>query len=185
MLLDPVDTDYKFIRADVGSNGAASDAKIFADSELKEAIEANVIGFPHADPLPNDDRDTPYFIIGDDAFSLRMWMMKPYGRSGLPVAERIFNYWLSRARQIVEKAFGILANRFECLLTTLKQQPLVVIDIFLSCICLHNLMCIRYPALQIATLDAHDDQLNLIPGDWRNGAQMQDVLNIIGGNRAT
>ncbi len=145
MSLGLVDADYKFIWADVGSNGAASDAQIFADSELKEAIENVVIGFLPADQLPNDDRDTPYFIIGDDAFSLRTWMMKPYGSCGLSVAERMFNYRLSRARQIVENAFGILFNRFSCLLTTLIQQPPVVIDIILSSICLHNLMWILLP----------------------------------------
>ncbi len=46
-------------------------------------------------------------------------------------------------------------------------------------------MHIRYPALQNVALDAEDDQLNLIPGDWMNGAQMQDVLNVVGGNRVT
>ncbi len=146
VLMGLVDADYKFIWADVGSNGAASDAQIFADSELKEAIENDVISFPPADLLPNDDRGIPYFIIG---FSLRTWMMKPYGRHGLPVPEKIFNYWLSRARRIVENAFGILSNRFACLLTTLKQQPPVIIDVMLSCICLHNLMQIRYPALRM------------------------------------
>ncbi len=75
MLLGLVDADYKFIWADVGSNGAASDAQIFTDSELKEAIENNIIGFPPADQLPNDDRDTQYFIVVDHAFSLRTWMM--------------------------------------------------------------------------------------------------------------
>ncbi len=138
MLLDLVDVDYKFIWADVGSNGAECDAQIFTDSELKEAIENDVTSFPPEDQLPNDD--TLYFVIGDDAFSLRMSMMKPYGRRGLPVLERIFNDGLSRARRIVENAFGILSNRFGCLLTTLKQQPPVVRDVILSCICLHNLM---------------------------------------------
>ncbi len=46
-------------------------------------------------------------------------------------------------------------------------------------------MHICYTELQTAALDAEDDQLNLIPGDWRNSAQMQDVLNIVVGNRAT
>ncbi len=117
MLLGLVDADYKFIWAYVGSNGAASDAQIFIDSKLKEAIENYVISFPPADPLPNDDRDTPYFIIGDDAFNLRTWMMMPYERHGLPIPGRIFNYQLSRGRQIVENAFGILVNRFSCLIT--------------------------------------------------------------------
>ncbi len=127
----------------------------------------------------------PYFIIGDDAFSLRTWMMKHYGRHGFPFLERIFNYQLSRARRIVENAFGILSNRFSYLLTTLKQQPPVMIDVILSCICLHNLMWICYPAPQNAALGAEDDQLNIIPGDWRNSVQMQDVLNIVRGNTAT
>ncbi len=112
-------------------------------------------------------------------------MMKPYGMCDLPVPERIFDYQLSRARRIVENAFGTLSNIFGCLLTSLKQHPLVVIDVILFCICLHKLMRIGYLALQNAALDAEDDQLNIIPGDWRNGVQMQDVLNIVGGNRAT
>ncbi len=111
--------------------------------------------------------------------------MKLYGRHGLPVAEIIFNYQLSRARQIVENAFDILANRFGCLSTTLKLQPHVVIDVILFCICLHNLMCIRQSPLQNAAMVGEDDQLNLIPREWRNGAQMQDALNILGRNRAT
>ncbi len=47
----------------MGSNGAASDAQIFADSKLKEAMENDVIDFPPSNSLPNDDRDTPYFVI--------------------------------------------------------------------------------------------------------------------------
>ncbi len=120
---------------------------------------------PPADPLPHDNRYTPYFSIGDDTFSLRTWMMKP---CGLPVRERIFNYRLSRARRIVENALGILSNRFGCLLTSLKQQPPVVTDIILSYICLHNLMRNLYLALQNAALDAEDDQLNLTPGNKSN-----------------
>ena len=48
------------------------------------------------DPLPNDDRSMPYFIIGDDVFPLRTWLMKPFSRRSLPDAKRIFNYRLSR-----------------------------------------------------------------------------------------
>ena len=34
-----VDADYKFIWADVGGTGSASDAKIYNDSELTEALK--------------------------------------------------------------------------------------------------------------------------------------------------
>ena len=63
-----VDGDYKFIWVDIGANGSASDAAIFNHSEMKEVIENDTICFPAADPLPNDDRPMPYFIIGNYAF---------------------------------------------------------------------------------------------------------------------
>ncbi len=37
-------------------------AQIFEDCELKRAIDQDVIGFPPADHLPDDDKDTPYFF---------------------------------------------------------------------------------------------------------------------------
>ena len=38
--------------------------------------------------------------------------MKPYPRAVLSLKERVFNYRLSRARQIIENTFGIAAARF-------------------------------------------------------------------------
>ena len=81
-----------------GANGSASDAQIFGDCELREAIKNGTISFPAADLLAHDDEETPYFIIGDDAFTLRSWLMKPFGKWNLCIPERIFNYRLSRVR---------------------------------------------------------------------------------------
>ena len=182
ILMALVDGDYKFVWADVGANGSASDCSVFNASALKEACESGDIGFPDAEPLPNDDKDMPYFIIGDDAFPLRTWLMKPFSRRNLDDPERIFNYRLSRARRIVENAFGILANRFQCLLTTMRQDPKTVGSIVMACCCLHNLMRLRYPALQNAALDQEDENHQLIPGAWREGANLDDMNQVVGGN---
>ena len=167
-----VNADNKFIWADIGANGSASDAKVFGDCDLKEAIENGTIGLPAADCLPDDDNETPYFIIGDDAFTLRTWLMKPFGKLNLPIPKRMFNYRLSRVRRIVENVFGVLGNWFCSLLTTLIQEPETVSTIVLACICLHNLMRLHFHALQNAVLDEEDNIHQLVAGKWRNGAQM-------------
>ena len=90
---------------------SCSDAGIFAESTLRQAIEEDNLGIPPPQPMPHDDQPLPYFIIADDAFPLRSWLLKPYPQRGISRPQRIFNYRLSRARRVVENAFGIMANR--------------------------------------------------------------------------
>ncbi|KAJ8024979.1 Protein ANTAGONIST OF LIKE HETEROCHROMATIN PROTEIN 1 [Holothuria leucospilota] len=185
VLLAVVDADYKFIWVDVGANGGASDSQIFNSSELRECIEDGSINFPPPDTLPNDDEPIEYFIIGDDAFPLRVWMMKPFGRRNCTIEERIFKYRLSRARRVSENAFGIIANRLRVLLTTMQQDPKTVGTIVSACCCLHNLMRIRYPVNQNLVMDREDDNHQLAPGSWRNDADLTDLEPLGRGNRAT
>ena len=77
VLMALVDAEYKFIWADFGATGAASDAHIYNASELKEMVEAGTLRFPAPNPLPNDYQDVSYFIIGDEAFGLKETIMKP------------------------------------------------------------------------------------------------------------
>ena len=64
VLVALVDADYKFIWADIGGMGSASDAQIYNASELKECVEDGSLGFPDPEPLPNDNLDVPYFSSG-------------------------------------------------------------------------------------------------------------------------
>ncbi|KAK3106532.1 hypothetical protein FSP39_022055 [Pinctada imbricata] len=185
VMLAVVDADYKFLWVDVGANGSASDTQVFTFCELKQAIDNSEMNFPSPEPLPHDNEDMPYFLVGDDAFALRTWMMKPFSKRNLSPDERIFNYRLSRSRRVVVNAFGILANRFQCLLTTMRQKPEPVQIIALACCCLHNLMRIRYSGIQSAILDQSDGNDNIIPGEWRNGAVMHDLGNNQRGNVAS
>jgi len=184
ILMALVDGDYRFMWVDVGTR-ATCDSAVFNASTLKESLETGAINFPHPEPLPGDNEDTPYFLVGDDAFALRTWMMKPFARRNLTKQERIFNYRLSRARRVVENTFGILANRFQVFLTTMRQEPSTVRSITLACCCLHNLMRLRYPALQNAAVDEEDIDHNVLPGAWREHANLYEVDQVVGGNLAS
>ena len=113
VLLALVDADYKFLFVDVGAVGSEGDAGIFAHSRLSRLFQAMQANIPPPEPL-NLAPDAPpmeYFMVGDDAFALTSWMLKPFPSRGLTREDRIFNYRLSRARRVVENAFGILSNR--------------------------------------------------------------------------
>ena len=46
-------------------------------SELRGKIDDGSIGFPEAEPIESGGPDLPYFILADDAFALKTWLMKP------------------------------------------------------------------------------------------------------------
>ncbi|KAJ8930682.1 hypothetical protein NQ314_016496 [Rhamnusium bicolor] len=59
---------------------------------------------------------------------------------------RIFNYWLSRARRVVENAFGILASRFRIFHTSINVNPTSIDIIVMTCCALHNFLRRKYSA---------------------------------------
>lgn len=78
--------------------------------------------------------------MGDEAFPLMDNLMKPFSRKTLNEEQAIFNYRLSRARRIVENAFGILASRFRILLREINLSPEKATLIVQACSHLHNFL---------------------------------------------
>ena len=167
ILLALADAKYRFLYIDVGAEGGAGDAGTWARCSLFRAIERKRIGFPQDTPLPNDDSPVPFHIIADDAFALKTWLMKPYAHQSQVHHERVFNYRLSRARRVVENAFGILQMRWRIFGTPLLLRPKVV-RVVAHCACvLHNLLLHHYP-VSANLIDREDQDYDLIPGTWRN-----------------
>ncbi|VDI75621.1 Hypothetical predicted protein [Mytilus galloprovincialis] len=197
VLLALVDSDYKFIWADIGGRGAASDAQLWNASDLKSAIEDGDLDLPDAEPLPHDTEDIPYFYIGfvkpgmsfpsytleanfgrtnrrtdgDDAFGLRTFMQKPYGHRALALRK---GYSITGSREHVE---------FQVLMSTMQHHPSTIRLIVTTCLVLHNLMRTRYPRLQNRLVDHEGRNQEIVPGEWRNGRQMRDCQVVQGPNR--
>ena len=185
VMLALVDAEYKFLWVDVGANGGCSDAQLWNDCELKDMVVSNEIGLPQAESLVPGEQEVSYFIIGDDAFALNTYMMKPYSKRDLTRPERIFNYRLSRARRIVENAFGILACRFRCILGTMQMEPKTVESVVLACCCLHNLLRSNVAGYLQGQVDDEDPQHNLIAAPWRAQRQLNGGQPLGGGNVGT
>ena len=75
---------------------------------------------------------------------------------------------------MVENAFGILANRFRCLLETLEQKVENVRNLVETAVVLHNLL--RHRVVVAANeVDHEDEEHNFVPGAWRHGHHWEDV----------
>ena len=64
------------------NRGSCSDAQIFNISQLRGKIDDGSIGFPEAERIDPGGPDLPYFILADDAFAWKTWLMKPYPLKG-------------------------------------------------------------------------------------------------------
>ena len=85
----------------------------------------------------------------------------------------------------MENAFGILANRWRCLLTTLPQNPDTVNRIIICCVCLHNIMRLRYPGVQNRLVDREGPNMELEAGAWRTQGILEDLQQARRGTLAT
>ena len=141
-LMAVVDAHYRFLYVTVGAQGSANDAAVFGESQFSEAISkpSNPLSIPTARCLPDQVSITPMMFVADEAYPLRPYLMKPFSSRGMSASERIFNYRLSRARRVVENAFGILVNRFRILRGNMQLQPDSVCDVVLACCALHNFL---------------------------------------------
>ena len=167
VMLALVDGQYKFRWVDAGTAASCSDAQIFNASQLKRRIEDGRIGFPDPAPITQGGQDVPYFILADDAFAVKTWLMKPYGRRMLTRKERIANYRISRGRRVVENAFGILVSRFRVMRTTIELPPETVREVVFTCVVLHNILRSQYQGQHCGqeSDDDDDDDDDDVPGD--------------------
>lgn len=193
VLMAVVDYNYNFLYVDVGTPGSVGDVRIWKETWLGKKMEGGTAGMPDPEPLSGEDSpDIPYAMVADEAFALRPWIMKPYPQRNLTSEQRIFNYRLSRARRVVENYFGILANRFRCLLKTMEQRPKNVESIVYAACVLHNLIRMRGAAAGSATsiqdgdiVDSDTGEVTL--GAWRSGANKLKMVSLqrLRGNPST
>ena len=107
-----MDSNYIFTDVVIGWPGSVHDARVLSNSSIYQRGNNDQL-FPEILTKQIQGKDVSPFLIGDPAYPLLPWLMKPYQVSvNSPTAERVFNYSLSRARMTVENTFGRWKGRF-------------------------------------------------------------------------
>lgn len=141
VLMAVVDANYKFVFIDVGSKGRFPDGSIFDNCILKRKMINKQLHLPEPKGLPGrEDIVVPHVIVGDAAFPLMENLMRPFPQRQVidNYRNKVFNYRLSRARQTVECAFGILSSRFRIFLRPFEMKVETVDKIVMASCVLHN-----------------------------------------------
>lgn len=164
VLMALVDAEYRFIWASVGAPGNTHDSTLLQSTDLwKKIVEGDFI--------PNvaqkmDNVEIPPLILGDGAFPLRTFLMKPHGDAVLSDNKRYFNFRHSRARLVTEGAFGRLKSRFRVLYRKCECNKETVKLYGLACVVLH-IICIERGDLVPRKFD-HVSNKRLSPEEVRD-----------------
>ncbi|XP_077314623.1 uncharacterized protein LOC143934951 [Lithobates pipiens] len=167
ILMAIVNAKYEFIYLDIGKNGRNLDGGVIQRSAFLNRLKGGVLHLPSSSETVEG---LNLVFIGDDAFALHEHLLKPYPLRNLTAQQKIFNYRLSRARRVVENAFGIMASRFR-IFHTAMNAAVEKVDIIVECCCmLHNfLRCTTVSYMPTSAVDMEDiTSGTIVPGDWRN-----------------
>ncbi|XP_028516196.1 protein ALP1-like [Exaiptasia diaphana] len=131
-----VNGDKKFIHVAAGFPGSMHDARVFKNSSLYHKIATGE--FLQAPTVRVENRDIKPLLLGDSAYPLTTFILKPYPENTRDPKEVHFNKELSRARVSVECAFGMLKGRWRILQKRLDSNIAFVSKIITACCVLHN-----------------------------------------------
>lgn len=79
---------------DIGAYGKDNDAGVFDACTLRQAIEHQKLQILEPDFLPNTLIKAPFVFVGDAAFPLKTYLLKPYAQENVSVGDikERFNY---------------------------------------------------------------------------------------------
>ncbi|XP_069995083.1 putative nuclease HARBI1 [Penaeus vannamei] len=146
--------------------GSVHDSRIFNNSRLFFDLQHDLLEGHH--------------LLGDSAYPLLPFLLTPVAN---PVGQREVRYNIShsKARNTIERAFGVLKMRFRCLTIPLKINLTTVMTTICSAAVLHN-MAVKYKEdLYMCNDDGEEESVNIEENieNFVNAAGRQKINNII------
>ncbi|CAH2003144.1 unnamed protein product [Acanthoscelides obtectus] len=137
VLMALVNSNYEFVYVDVGKQGRLSYGGVISSTKFYDMLVKDELQFPNND---ENDEKLNFVIVGDEAFALHEHILKPFSHRNLTNERRIYNYRISRCRNVVENAFGLMAYRFGILHTKICIDPQKATFVTLATCMLHNFL---------------------------------------------
>ncbi|XP_036324950.1 putative nuclease HARBI1 [Rhagoletis pomonella] len=103
-------------------------------------------------------RQSGSWLLGDQGYPLEPWLLTPIPEPSSTQEER-YNKLHAKARNVVERAFGVLKSRFRCLSKhrALHYSHERAVNIINACVILHNIALKKCPLTFIETNEAEFD----------------------------
>ena len=162
-VMGAVAADLRFLYVSARMPGSVHDAVVFETSQV--GIRAITEGFG------------PYVLLGDSGYPLRDYLLTPFLTPSTPAEEK-YNAAQIRTRGVVERAFGVLKQRFRVLdhssgyiMSAPEKASLIVI----TCACLHNIALMHAQELDINEVDLEETLAAEVRTPRRTATQRETV----------
>uniref|UniRef100_A0A1B6E0R6 DDE Tnp4 domain-containing protein n=1 Tax=Clastoptera arizonana TaxID=38151 RepID=A0A1B6E0R6_9HEMI len=83
VLMAIANANCEFVYCDVGTNGRVSDGGVIINTRFHEKLLTNSLNIPGPRPLPNSKTVLDHVFVGDEAFVMHNYIIKPYPRETL------------------------------------------------------------------------------------------------------
>ena len=129
---------YNFTLVDVHQYGSNNDSQVLGQSKISSAFKNNTLNLPESEVLAGTNLDVPYFLVGNEIFPLKSWLLHLCSRRLIQLLEMIYNYHHLRARRVIENAFGILRAHWRIFSHPIKESVQNTLRCLMACFSLHN-----------------------------------------------
>ncbi|GBG69070.1 hypothetical protein CBR_g3768 [Chara braunii] len=159
-----VDLDMRILDVFMGYPGSVHDQRVLRNSSLFRRAEAGELFVAELVLLPGGVSTTGY-LLGDNGYSPRTWMVIPYGGTDQAGDIGLFDTRQKTTRGVVERAFGRLKGMWRLFLRHHKTNMDSLPQQFLAVCIIHNLLLEAGIPFDDSVLLEPDENGNLVRVD--------------------